>query len=99
MSSTTNQLVATSKKLAVPAAIAGAFVLGAALFTGHGHVHAAAAMPMDENSISALTSLDQAMEAVASKVTPAVVNVAVTSRGHGGEELSENGQDGQMQQL
>ena len=102
MSPTTNHLVASAKKLSVPASIAGAFVLGAALFTGHGHVHAAAAMPMDENSISALTSLDQAMEAVASKVTPAVVNVAVTSRGHGDEELSENGQDGQngqMQQL
>ncbi len=82
MSSATNQLVATTKKLAVPAAIAGAFVLGAAFFAGHGRVHAAAAaMPMDENSVSALTSLDEAMEAVTSKVTPAVVNVAVTSRG------------------
>jgi hypothetical protein len=40
MSSTTNQLVATAKKLAVPASIAGAFVLGAAFFAGHGRVHA-----------------------------------------------------------
>ena len=56
-------------------------MLGAAFFAGHGRVHAAAAMPLDDNSVSALTSLDQAMEAVASKVTPAVVNVAVTSRG------------------
>src|SRR5579863_10072864 len=103
MSSTTNQLVATSKKLAVPAAIAGAFVLGAAFFAGHGRVHAAAAMPMDENSVSALTSLDQAMEAVASKVTPAVVNVAVTSRGSSEDQTSDDqdqgGGQGQMQQL
>ena len=69
------------KRLSVPAAIAGAFVLGAAFFAGHGPVRAAGAMPLDDNSISALTSLDHAMEAVASKVTPAVVNVAVTSRG------------------
>ena len=96
MSSTTNHLVAGAKKLSVPGAIAGAFVLGAAFFAGHGGVHAAAAMPMDESSISPLTSLDHAMEAVAAKVTPAVVNVAVTSRGNGEEEGSE---EGQMQQL
>jgi serine protease Do len=96
MSSTTNQLVANSKKLAVPAAIAGAFVLGAAFFAGHGRVHAAAAaMPMDENSVSALTSLDEAMEAVTAKVTPAVVNVAVTSRGHMDEQNSDD--EGQSQ--
>ncbi len=103
MSSKTNHLVASAKKLSVPAAIAGSFVLGAAFFAGHGRVHAAAAMPMDENSVSALTSLDQAMEAVASKVTPAVVNVAVTSRGPSEDQTSDD-QDqgegqGQMQQL
>jgi serine protease Do len=100
MSSATNQLVATTKKLAVPAAIAGAFVLGAAFFAGHGRVHAAAAaMPMDENSVSALTSLDEAMEAVTSKVTPAVVNVAVTSRGHMDESGSDDEGQSQLQQL
>jgi serine protease Do len=36
---------------------------------------------MDDNSVSALVSLDNAMEAVAARVTPAVVNVSVTSRG------------------
>jgi serine protease Do len=109
---TTNQLVANVKKLSVPASIAGAFVLGAAFFAGHGGVHAAsgisAAAPLDDNSVSALTSLDQAMEAVASKVTPAVVNVAVTSRGPSEEQSmnDDQGQDqeqgpgqGQMQQL
>jgi len=107
----TNQLIAKAKKLSVPASIAGAFVLGAAFFAGHGGVHAAggaAAMPLDENSVSALTSLDEAMEAVASKVTPAVVNVAVTSRAGGEDDQAMNDdqdQDGggrghgQMQQL
>ncbi len=77
MNQTTNQLVAMAKKMAVPAAAAGAFLLGAVIFAGHGSVHAAS--PMDDNSVSALTALDQAMEAVARKVTPAVVNVAVTA--------------------
>jgi serine protease Do len=50
---------------------------------------------MDDSSIAALTSLDHAMEAVASRVTPAVVNVAVTSKGS--SELATS--DGQMQGL
>jgi serine protease Do len=109
MAATTNQLVGTAKKLAFPATIAGAFVLGAAFFAGHGRVHAAPAAPLDDDSVSALTSLDRAMEAVASKVTPAVVNVAVTSRGPSEDEQQsmnddqdqgqDQGQQGQMQQL
>jgi serine protease Do len=50
---------------------------------------------MDDNSIAALTSLDHAMEAVASRVTPAVANVAVTSKGS--SEFAAS--DGQMQGL
>ncbi len=40
---------------------------------------APAAAALSENSVSALLALDQAMETVAARVTPAVVNVAVTS--------------------
>jgi len=36
--------------------------------------------PLDDNSVSALLSLDHAMETVAAKVTPAVVNITVTSK-------------------
>ena len=97
MSPTTNHLVASLRKLSVPAAIAAAFVLGASFYAGHGRVHAAPAMPLDDHSVSALSALDEAMEAVASKVTPAVVNVAVTSRGPGNEQTSD--EDGPMQQL
>jgi len=93
MFQSTNQLVAIAKKIAVPATIAGAFALGAALFTGYGNVHAASAI--DDNSVAALTSLDNAMEAVAARVTPAVVNVAVTARGKGETAAS----DSQMQGL
>ena len=72
----TNQLVVAAKKLALPAALAAAFVLGAVISIGHKSVHAAS--PMDENSVSALTSLDQAMEAVAARVTPARFSRAET---------------------
>ncbi|MGB7587065.1 MAG: DegQ family serine endoprotease [Terriglobales bacterium] len=41
---------------------------------------APAAAPLDDSSVSALLSLDHAMETLAARVTPAIVNVAVTSR-------------------
>ena len=41
---------------------------------------APAAAPIDANSVSAITALDKAMETVAARVTPAVVNVTVVSK-------------------
>jgi serine protease Do len=41
---------------------------------------APAGAPLDDSSVGALLSLDQAMETLAARVTPAIVNVAVTSR-------------------
>src|SRR5579862_6674741 len=41
---------------------------------------AAAAAPLDDSSVSALLALDQAMEHLAARVTPAVVNITVTSK-------------------
>ena len=41
---------------------------------------APSAPSLDDNSVAALLSLDHAMETLAARVTPAVVNVAVTSR-------------------
>jgi len=38
------------------------------------------APPLSDNSVRALLSLDEAMEALAARVTPAVVNVSVTSK-------------------
>jgi len=78
--------------MVVPAVVAGAFTLGAALFVGHASVQAASAI--DDNSVAALTSLDHAMEAVAARVTPAVVNVAVTAKGTGEAETSEGSMQG-----
>ena len=41
---------------------------------------APAAAPLDEKSVDALQALDHAMETLAARVTPATVNVAVTSK-------------------
>src|SRR5271170_2724592 len=58
-----------------------------------GPVASPTATPLDDNSVAALLALDQAMETLAARVTPAVVNVAVTS--HAKSEMA----DGQMPQL
>src|ERR1700682_4131937 len=41
---------------------------------------AAAPLPIDDNSVSAILALDRATETLAARVTPAVVNVTVTAR-------------------
>ena len=58
---------------------------------------APAAAPLDDNSVGALLTLDRAMETLAARVTPAVVNVTVVSKGN----AHENGQEGSpdMQQF
>lgn len=58
---------------------------------------APAAAPLDDNSVAALLSLDHAMETLAARVTPAVVNVTVTSKATGQQEGDESAQD--MQQF
>lgn len=77
----TNQLVSKSRKFILPASLATA-VLGCGLFIHESNVHAAAisASPLDDDSVAALTAIDHAMESLAARVTPAVVNVAVTSK-------------------
>ncbi len=94
MSLTTNSLVAIVKKLAVPAGILATILFSLAFFFDHSRVHAAAAGPLDESSVSSLVALDNAVEAVAARVTPAVVNVAVTSRVSEDDQNSENGGPG-----
>jgi serine protease Do len=75
------------RKLAVPVlAVALVGTFGAYEFAGSARAAepapspAPAAAPMDQNSVAPLLSLDRAMEALAAHVTPAVVNVTVTSK-------------------
>jgi serine protease Do len=88
MSTTTKSLVAKAKRLAVPAGVLSTVLFALAFAFDHSRAHAAAAAagPMDDSSVSALTSLDNAVEAVASRVTPAVVNVAVTAKVNGDDQ-------------
>jgi serine protease Do len=81
----------------VPTAVATTVALGAVLIFNQNGVHAGAvtASPLDDHSVAALTSLDTAMEAVAMRVTPAVVNIAVTSTGKGDEESEDSGSGAQ----
>ncbi len=53
---------------------------------------APAAAPLDSDSVGALLALDRAMETLAAHVTPAVVNVTVTSRNKSGD-MAELPQD------
>jgi serine protease Do len=60
-------------------------------------VAAPAAAPLDDNSVGALLTLDRAMETLAARVTPAVVNVTVASKGSGQQSGVEGMPD--MQQF
>jgi serine protease Do len=100
MQTETNKLVAKAKRMAVPAgAAATALLVGTYLF-GHNGLAAAAmtgiggGTPLADSSVSSLVSLDEAVEAVASKVSPAVVNVAVTSKGGEEEQAQTQGGEG-----
>jgi serine protease Do len=92
----TNQLRAGSKRLLLSAGVLSALLLAFTVLWNHHGVHAAGnySAPLDSNSVSALTSLDTAMEAVAAHVTPAVVNVAVTAR-----STEHDTRDDQSQQI
>ena len=95
MPESTNSLVAKTKRYAAPLLASVTLIVTFAFLSGHNSAHAAAAAagPLDESSVSSLVALDNAVEAVAARVTPAVVNVAVTSR-MSADEAQENGQDG-----
>src|SRR5882757_7954179 len=96
MSLETNKLVGKTGRFGAPVGAALALVLAATFFIHHNGVHAAmisSPAPMDDNSVSSLVALDNAVEAVAARVTPAVVNVAVTSRGSSMHEMGGGEQD------
>jgi len=97
MSASTNSLVATAKRFALPLGLASALVLSVPFAINHSRVHAAGglAAPMDDDKVSSLVALDNAVEAVAARVTPAVVNVSVTAKVTGDQEEDEDGQQSQ----
>ena len=94
----TNSLVAKTKRILIPAGCAAAAVIAVALFASHTVAHAASG-PIDQNAVSPLVALDNAVEAVAARVTPAVVSVSVASKPNTrivveDREIERNGPDG-----
>src|SRR6202522_4223915 len=102
MTKETNLLRARAKAYAAPIAAFALVLSTGALIVGHRHVDAATGAdnnniaPINNSSIDPLLALDQATEAVASRVTPAVVNIAVTS--HRTEQQAEAQGDDQGQE-
>jgi len=70
------------KRLSLSAGVVLTTALGASILFHESQSRAADPVtPMNDNRIAALTALDEAVEAVAAHVQPAVVNIQVTSRG------------------
>ena len=87
-----------TKHLIVPVA-AAAVIAGVGAYEFAKPLSAKAEVPapsvpaLDDNSVGSLLSVDQAMEKLAAHVTPAIVNVTVTSRSkpnHGGQQAPED---------
>lgn len=101
MSASTNKLVGKTARVAGLSGAAVALVLAGTLFAHYNGVHAAstAVAPLDDSSVSSLVALDNAVESVAARVTPAVVNVAVTSKGSSEHATMQEQGQGSIQGL
>ena len=97
MSATTNELVTVTRRLLPFGSVAAAVLAAGLLFEHSVHAAAPAASPLDDRSVASLISLDDAVEAVAARVSPAVVNVAVTSRGSAESAQQDSDGGAQMQ--
>jgi len=97
MPASTNQLVAKAKRFALPLGLAAALVASVPFAINHVHAASGLAAPMDDDSVSSLVALDKAVEAVAARVTPAVVNVSVTAKvtGDPNSDQDDNSEQGQ----
>jgi serine protease Do len=84
MSNMKNWIKATISRRSLTVAAMAAMVIAFAAYQFASPARAAenigTAAPLSDNSVSALLALDHAMETVAARVTPAVVNVTVTSK-------------------
>jgi serine protease Do len=100
MSASTNSLVAKARGFVIPIGTVAALLLMVTFVFNHTVAHAAAigaAAPLDNGSVSPLVDLDHAVEAVAARVTPAVVNVSVTARADNNDDNQQsNGMQNQL---
>src|SRR6202030_1894252 len=91
--------VTTRRALAAVLAVAGVGSVATLNFTKSAKAATAApaAAALDDNSVGALLTLDRAMETLAARVTPAVVNVTVASKSDAQQAGAEGTPD--MQQF
>jgi len=91
MAATTNLLIDKVKKFALPGGLTALLVFAGFGLLNHKAARAATngASPLDDSSVSSLVAVDNAVEAVAARVTPAVVNISVTSK-ESAEDMSSN---------
>ena len=84
MQPTIKKITSSARRKFLAPALAVALAAGVGVFEFAKPVRAASmaapAPALDDNSVSALLAFDKAMENLAAHVTPAVVNVAVTSK-------------------
>jgi serine protease Do len=97
-----SQKIKLTRRVIVPTlAAAIAASIGAYEFAKPASAAAAAPAPaaaaLDDNSVGALLSLDHAMEALAARVTPAIVNVTVTSKTNADMSDGDDSQGGMQQ--
>jgi len=100
MSEATNQLVdkvkaAGRKPLSLSAGVLLTTARAVSVLFHESPGKASVPTPLDDNSVAALTALDRAVESVAARVEPAVVNVQVTSKGSE-EQISQQGGEQQL---
>jgi serine protease Do len=91
-----NPNVTTNKRRVGVAILALAMVVGMGAYhfiqpTGASAAPSSSTAPLDDSKIEALLSLDKAMETVAARVTPAIVNVAVTSKVNQKDMMTQQG--------
>src|ERR1043165_7847766 len=97
MSSLIERMKTSFKRRFLIPAVAAVAIFGLATYEFASPAKAAPPLPapaaagLDDSSVSALTALDKAMETLAARVTPAIVNVTVTSKMSG--KQSANMQD------
>jgi serine protease Do len=93
----TPRFLAPLVAIALVASIAAYETAKPALAKAAAPAPAPAAAPLDDNNVSTLLALDRDMEALAARVTPAIVNVAVTS--HEKAAMGEGNMPEGMQQF
>jgi len=100
-----NRMIAGALALALAAGVGSYEIFKPEAANAATPAPAPAAPALDDNSVSALTALDHAMETLAAHVTPAVVNVTVTSKSHGqsmhmqGQSQGQDDQDQEQNQM